>query len=379
MVKDVSASCADKALQAQRNIIRLGVAALLAFGSVAAAAELPASPSPLATTPANQASVTASPILPFETGLPVAATGEPFLLTDNLDQQQLIFPVSNSIELNVAMGGSRLSTFSQEYAGTTGIWRPVESLSFKAGIGLSQKVLGIGPDRAFALPAPAAICATGVGNYLSCLAARASGGHESLQTYVIGANWNAFGRISVSLDYTSSNLESTPAELVGATISNNSALVDQIEQAGVIFNSRTQALDFSLSCDIGAGNWGDLELGLQVSRIMTEGALNLSELGSGNTLADPYTQASLGVGWQLGDFRSDLTSRYLDILDGQGNSQTPWTSLDVNFSWRTPWNGSLSVGARNVFNKPAPKNSNFNKNFDDLFGRVPYVRYRQDL
>lgn len=379
MVKDVSASCAKKALLARR-ITRWGAAALMACSGVATAAELPASLSlQQASAGLDQTSAVASSLRSFEIGLPAAATTDLLQIENELSEQTLNFPVGDSLELNVAMGGAKEpSSFAQEYAGTTGIWRPVESLSFKAGIGLIHQNPIVGPDGIVNLATPASICAAGSSAYLNCLAARASGNQESAQTYMIGARWKAFGRVSVGLDYTSSNLESKPSELGASTLLSNTALIDQIGQTGTTLSSRTQALDFSLSCDIGAGHWGDLELGLQVSRIMTEGAL--AEFVPGNSLTDPFTQASLGLGWQLGDFRSDFTSRYLDVLDGQGNNQTPWTSLDVNFSWRTPWNASLSVGARNVFNNPAPENNGLSDpNIDDLFGRVPYVRYRQDL
>jgi iron complex outermembrane receptor protein len=377
VVKDVSASCADKALRAQR-VASLVMVALAAFGTLSSAAELPASLRlQQVSSTADTVSIQGSAGPHLFSDLPALEAADLLSTQASINQQELSFPVGSSLELNVAMGGSdESSAFSQEYAGTTGIWTPVESLSFKAGIGVSQQHMG--NDAYMGLPAIPALCAVGSSNTLNCLAA-GSGNESSAQTYMIGASWRAFGRVSVSLDYTTSNMESNPSDLGTSNLINSSSLIEQIGQPSATLASRTQALDFSLSCDIGGGNWGDLELGLQVSRIMTDG--NLTEPGfTTSNLTDPYTQASLGVGWQLGDFRSDFTSRYLDVLDGQGNSQTPWTSLDVNFSWRTPWNASLSVGARNVFNNPAPETSGLNDpNVDELFGRVPYVRYRQDL
>ena len=93
----------------------------------------------------------------------------------------------------------------------------------------------------------------------------------------------------------------------------------------------------------------------------------------------PLNAAAFGVGWQKGTFRGDLTSRYLNVING-GDTEPGWTSFDVSFAWRTPWNASLSVGARNVLNNPAPASNGLSDaELENFFGRVPYVRYRQDL
>lgn len=59
------------------------------------------------------------------------------------------------------------------------------------------------------------------------------------------------------------------------------------------------------------------------------------------------------------------------------NPLSPRETLDVNFAWRTPWNGSVSVGAKNVLN--TRNDDALETQIDDLLGRVPYVRYQQDL
>jgi hypothetical protein len=58
-------------------------------------------------------------------------------------------------------------------------------------------------------------------------------------------------------------------------------------------------------------------------------------------------------------------------------------TFDVHFTWRTPWNANLSVGASNVMNAGSePKSSAESQPVDPLesiYGRIPYVRYKQDL
>jgi outer membrane receptor protein involved in Fe transport len=57
-----------------------------------------------------------------------------------------------------------------------------------------------------------------------------------------------------------------------------------------------------------------------------------------------------------------------------------FTTVDVQASWATPWNGQITVGARNIFDQDPPTSEGFYTNYQhDVFGRVPYVRWEQDL
>ena len=54
----------------------------------------------------------------------------------------------------------------------------------------------------------------------------------------------------------------------------------------------------------------------------------------------------------------------------------------MHFTWRTPWNANLSVGASNVLNSGVNDNPAADKpvdRFESIYGRIPYVRYQQDL
>ena len=59
------------------------------------------------------------------------------------------------------------------------------------------------------------------------------------------------------------------------------------------------------------------------------------------------------------------------------------TTFDVHFTWRTPWNANLSVGASNLLNAGSedsgPKDNALSDPFESVYGRIPYVRYQQDL
>ncbi len=93
------------------------------------------------------------------------------------------------------------------------------------------------------------------------------------------------------------------------------------------------------------------------------------------------------------EFRSDLNEGRLtfDWLKGSlGSSvsthvmETPgnvWGGIDLGLSWRTPWRGKLTLGARNVVTSGKPPTYLDPKSAPDAVDqeRVPYVRYEQDL
>ena len=53
-------------------------------------------------------------------------------------------------------------------------------------------------------------------------------------------------------------------------------------------------------------------------------------------------------------------------------------------AYATPWNGLVTIGARNVFDEDPPTSQNigspyYSNYLHDVYGRVPYIRYEQDL
>jgi hypothetical protein len=89
------------------------------------------------------------------------------------------------------------------------------------------------------------------------------------------------------------------------------------------------------------------------------------------------SELSLGGGY--GAFSGAITNRVIEI-PGQGGQVS---DLDIGFTWRTPWSGQLSIGARNISGDAASTNA-FGLPELDVRGEsneatIPYVRYRQDL
>ena len=136
---------------------------------------------------------------------------------------------------------------------------------------------------------------------------------------------------------------------------------------------------------------GDVQLGLALTRI-TDGQYHPQYLGAGASsftplalnVAEPFDTVSAGIEWRRGNFSGGITGYYqesVNFLDRQRLDNMG--TFDVHFTWRAPWNAQFSVGASNLLNagssdsvsadsKPADR-------FESIYGRIPYVRYQQDL
>ncbi len=138
---------------------------------------------------------------------------------------------------------------------------------------------------------------------------------------------------------------------------------------------------------------GDFLLGLQLARYRQRSSL--MDLGDPRQWAaagrfdDQVTNAAqLNLAWQRGNFRGDLLGRYVDrpIRLGQLGDQTittPPSGFDLEFSWQ-PGKASFSVGVSNVLDQGASASGSAGDNrtdegVRDIYGRIPYVRYKQDL
>jgi iron complex outermembrane receptor protein len=121
----------------------------------------------------------------------------------------------------------------------------------------------------------------------------------------------------------------------------------------------------------------------------------------------PRIRSNLSLDWTLGDFGATWTSRYYSSMkescsyDKKGGPEcnmpdhvapdtgadptnrvgsSTWHDLQVR--WTAPWNGTISVGANNVFNKQPPimytaPNSQYSYYGGFDIGRFYYLRYTQ--
>ncbi|GMU43351.1 MAG: hypothetical protein IT479_01685 [Xanthomonadales bacterium] len=82
-----------------------------------------------------------------------------------------------------------------------------------------------------------------------------------------------------------------------------------------------------------------------------------------------------------GPFSADMATQLIRRSVEAANPL--WAGMDLGVSWRTPWSGILSVGARNLFSRGDPPRLGNSPRApvdgDDAFSRTPYVRYEQDF
>jgi hypothetical protein len=119
-----------------------------------------------------------------------------------------------------------------------------------------------------------------------------------------------------------------------------------------------------------------INLGPQ-ARMLLGGDLGRSRVTALDGTELEWETAALSFGLGYGQFSGQLTGRLIELpRDGQH-----WSTLDIGVSWRTPWRGEISVGARNLLGGGDSSRWPLSELpvAEDPSARVPYVRYQQDL
>lgn len=152
------------------------------------------------------------------------------------------------------------------------------------------------------------------------------------------------------------------------------------------FDGQASGVDMSFQVGVTTGSQGDLQVGLALTRVLDA---NFSGMYSsltpwGWTISDSFDTARMNVEWNRGAFSTGIQGFYreqVDFLNRQSLDNV--TTFDVHFTWRTPWNADLSVGTSNILNSGADDSGANDPQptdpFESIYGRIPYVRYKQDL
>jgi iron complex outermembrane receptor protein len=168
--------------------------------------------------------------------------------------------------------------------------------------------------------------------------------------------------------------------------------VATIENDGNVARTETDGLDVEASYAFSPGRIGDFRATLQWTWV---NEYRIDE-GDGNGLEDPRRfydpdhRGTLGLNWALGDFGANLLWHYIagsSIQDPDGTTFAELDSMktwDLSVSYATPWRGIVTLGARNLFDEDPPTTTDsgapyYSNYLHDVFGRVPYIRYEQDL
>jgi hypothetical protein len=153
--------------------------------------------------------------------------------------------------------------------------------------------------------------------------------------------------------------------------------------------AETAGLDMEFQLGLTMDKAGAVRLGLQLTRVL-DASYDASYAGIPGTqgdvqnwtIANSVDSARLGLDWSKGKFSGGVQGFYREQVEflNRDNLDSV-TTFDVHFTWRAPWNANLSVGTTNMFNA-GNDDSNDNRlqdPFESVYGRIPYVRYQQDL
>lgn len=150
-------------------------------------------------------------------------------------------------------------------------------------------------------------------------------------------------------------------------------------------NAETSGVDLAFQVGIATDTRGDLRLGLAFSSVLEadyQGLYLDTPEAFRWTLAEPFNTARMNLEWSRGAFSTGIQGYYRESVDFMNRDPLDsLTTFDVHFTWRTPWNANLSVGATNVLNAGSETGveSPPADPLEPIYGRIPYVRYKQDL
>jgi hypothetical protein len=219
-------------------------------------------------------------------------------------------------------------------------------------------------------------------------------------TLSLGASKD-FGQVSGSINWFTSQTSSGQSGLNPANRFNQAPALDPIHysstglngilpgmNSAAMIDSEAKGVDLNFQVGFTTDNAGTVQLGLALTRVY-DAKLNGLDGEIFTPLswneAEPFSAAALGIEWQRGSFSSGIRSYYrdqVDFLDRQ--SLNSMGTFDVHFTWRAPWNANFSIGASNVMGAGVDDRNTADEpvstdRFESIYGRIPYVRYQQDL
>lgn len=142
-----------------------------------------------------------------------------------------------------------------------------------------------------------------------------------------------------------------------------------------LLGSDTASIDqrnASLVGQVKIGSQGWVSIGGTVARARL---IPAGQLPGG--LPPEWNRGSLNLSAGSGNFGGEITGQMIEV-PGQSDR---YSSVGAGMTWRTPWRAKVTVGADNIVTRgknpfTLPDASSGNKKDE---GRVPYVRYQQDL
>lgn len=335
-----------------------------------------------------------------------------------------LFPFTSTFDVTVAGRFDKYSDYGSDFSPKIAArWQPLDNLTFRGSYGegfrapgldiLTQKetfsaepvtdersCLAAGAtDPDTGLPDPE--CQLQVDSYSIANAGLES---ETSKQFSVGVVYDPFEWLDLSLDYYSIKIENTIQQITAQDMVNcdndpatygtcPSGLSVTRRADGSIRELRTgyanqgllktSGLDFRANTKFDLGSWGSLKNQLSVSYI------NKFEISDTTgemvdqlvLLGTPDMRISLANTWEMGDFSVGFNTNYIGD-NGEGRVGG-YATNDVQFTYKTPWNARISVGATNVGDRypqlVAYDGRPWNFYLYDAYGRTTYFRYTQSF
>lgn len=228
---------------------------------------------------------------------------------------------------------------------------------------------------------------------------------EQSKQFGLGAVFSPSDELTLSVDYYDTRLTDEifilplnaifKAEFLGQpagalVIRRADGLVDFVErQYANIAERKTRGIDFAATYDFSIGDVGEFRANFQAAYI-DKMQRRLKPTGSFEPLEQTFVpdyRATLSVDWSRGDLAATMVGNHIDsaVFSDRSANLGSWTTWDLQISYDTAWNGRVVVGARNLLDKDPPTDADglshpyYSNRLHDVYGRVPYLRYEQDL
>ena len=152
-------------------------------------------------------------------------------------------------------------------------------------------------------------------------------------------------------------------------------------------SGETTGLDIEFQVGFAMDSAGDIRLGLQLTRVLDatyESASTFAPSLQNWTISNPFDSAKVNLDWSKGNFSGGLQGNYREQVQFLNHEELDSSAtFDVHFTWRAPWNANLSVGTTNLLGAGSgdkgKTDTGLQDPFEAVYGRIPYVRYQQDL
>jgi iron complex outermembrane receptor protein len=355
----------------------------------------------------------------------------------------MLMPFLSNLEVSLAGRYDKYSDYGNDFSPKLSVrWQPLDALTLRASWGQgfaapSLDILTAQPSfSADTVTHPPTCAAFGQGPTCSTQITAFSIANPNLESeqseqFSLGLAWDATDWLNLTVDYYNIEIENRVAGFSSGTIvrclegqpgicpPGLSILPSNVNppvpanglgaafgpQGEILYVQRgfanqgtieTDGVDLNIRTNFEIGDWGSLRSGLQISYV------NDFSVDGGADIVDlpgvPQIRANLTNQWIYGDFSLAWNINHIDgtrstqgvcfasgaCADYGYSFRLPsWTTHDLQASWNTPWNGTLSLGVQNLTDKDPPLDPfdptgrGYDMSLYDGYGRVPYLRYTQ--